>query len=125
MKYAYVVFKEHRSVTMVDLTDKITIDLCEYEEGDFDKGLLYTWDMHKVETYIDYAELEELVSQFAKADIIIPSDFLLQDICKKLKDSQYKLWESSCDICFGMLEAYKEHMDVAELSLEDLIKQMQ
>lgn len=123
MKYAYVVSERNRSVTMIDFTDKTTIDLLEFDNGDFDKGIPYTWDKANDLDFADYASVEDITSQVREEDSIIPSDLLLSEICGLLNDSQYNLWESSCDVCFKMLWAYSKLVN--EISLEDLTKAMQ
>ena len=123
MKYAYVMSERNRSVTMFDFTDKTTIDLLEFDDGDFDKGVICTWDEENVPDYAEYVSVDGLTSFFDEDDTIIPSDLLLKEICVSLGDSQYKLWEHSCDVCFEMLRTYRKI--VGEISLEDLVKTMQ
>lgn len=123
MKYAYVVSKENRSVTMFDFTDKTVLDLIEFKDGKLDKGIIYTWGDPNVPPYPEYAGIKELTSPISEENTIIPSDLLLKEICKSLNDSRYNLWETSCDVCFEMLEAYSK--DIDKISLEDLIEAMQ
>lgn len=123
MKYVYVVSKANRRVTVIDFTDETVIDLLEYDNEDFDKGVICTWDEANVSDFVDYISVAELTSGFGEEDIIIPSDLLLKEICDLLNNLQYNLWESSCDICLNMLGEYSKFVD--KISLEDLIKVMQ
>lgn len=119
--YAYVVSKRNRKVTDFDLTDKTSCALIEYNNGNFEPGSIYSWDIS--DTDFEHLSIEELTYDFGKEDVIISSDLLLPEICQRLNEPEYDRWNTSFDVCSKMLEAYSKLTKT--ISLENLIEAMQ
>lgn len=131
MKYAYVMSKTMRSLTLFDFTDKTATDLMF---GGPDTSAIYAWDINKVPPWADYVGIETITSRFNGTDLIVPSNFLLEDIKNMVITADsfagetgpalYTLpWHVSFAACYKMFWLYSRVE--SKISLEDLIEAMQ
>lgn len=124
MKYVYVVSEMERWVTIIDLTDKSVMNLCQYDEGDFDYGQLLTWNESDSRDFLDYSSIEDIIQSIDfERDIIFTSDLTIADMYSRLNNPRYSDWNSSWNSCFEVLK--QTYNPYSEICLQALFTEMQ
>ncbi len=124
MKYVYVVSESERYVSIIDLSDKTVISLCQYDEGDFDYGQSLTWNEKDSRDFLEYSSIEDILQHIDyEKDIIFISDLTIAEMYLRLDNSNYSDWNSSWESCFNVLKQTYNHC--YDICIEGLFLMMQ